>query len=292
MPEPGDFMSDYILEARNVVKTYGARGDAPVHALKNVSLGVGKGETVGLVGESGSGKTTLMRMLLAIEQPTTGEVLFRGTPRNTMDKEQLKEYFNSISAVFQNPFSSLNPRRRLWDVITERRAIERKAKKVERRERAAELVSMVGLPEDNIDRYPHQLSGGQRQRIAIARALAEDPSVIVLDEPMSALDVSISAQIANLLLDLQKDYGVGFLLIGHDMDMIRHLCHRVAVLYKGDVVEQGSVEVVMRVPRHDYTKRLLAASELTSLEIDQRHVSTRGAVTADFHRAQPPIGTH
>ncbi|NYG59860.1 ABC-type glutathione transport system ATPase component [Nocardioides daedukensis] len=282
-------MSDYILEARNVVKTYNARGAAPVHALKNVSLGVGKGETVGLVGESGSGKTTLMRMLLAIEQPTMGEVLYRGSSRNSMGKTELKEYFNNVTAVFQNPFSSLNPRRRLWDVMTERRAIERNAKKAERRERAAELTSMVGLPEEYIDRYPHQLSGGQRQRIAIARALAEDPSVIVLDEPMSALDVSVSAQIANLLLELQESYGVGFLLIGHDMDMIRHLCHRVAVLYKGDIVEEGSVDVVMRNPEHSYTKLLLAASELTSLEIGD--LSDPVARGADFRLTQP-VPTH
>ncbi|WP_162602266.1 ABC transporter ATP-binding protein [Nocardioides daejeonensis] len=282
-------MTDYILEACNVVKTYEARGAAAVHALKDVSLGVAQGETVGLVGESGSGKTTLMRMLLAIEEPTTGVVRFRGTPRNEMGKAEMKEYFNNVSAVFQNPFSSLNPRRRLWDVMTERRAIERRAKKSERRERAAELTAMVGLPEDYIDRYPHQLSGGQRQRIAIARALAEDPSVIVLDEPMSALDVSVSAQIANLLLELQENFGVGFLLIGHDMDMIRHLCHRVAVLYKGDIVEQGPVDAVMRAPEHDYTKRLLAASELTSLEIDD--LEPVESADAPFLISQP-VPTH
>ncbi len=289
MLESGGVMTDYILEACNVVKTYEARGAAAVHALKDVSLGVAQGETVGLVGESGSGKTTLMRMLLAIEEPTTGVVRFRGTPRNEMGKAEMKEYFNNVSAVFQNPFSSLNPRRRLWDVMTERRAIERRAKKSERRERAAELTAMVGLPEDYIDRYPHQLSGGQRQRIAIARALAEDPSVIVLDEPMSALDVSVSAQIANLLLELQENFGVGFLLIGHDMDMIRHLCHRVAVLYKGDIVEQGPVDAVMRAPEHDYTKRLLAASELTSLEIDD--LEPVESADAPFLISQP-VPTH
>ncbi len=261
-------MNDYILQARDVVKTYDQRGTDPVRALKGVSLGVGRAETVGIVGESGSGKTTLMRMLLGIEEPTTGDVLFRGVPRESMSAEQRKDYFNSISAVFQNPFSSLNPRRRLWDVITERRAIERRARKAERRERAAELIHMVGLPEEYVDRYPHQLSGGQRQRIAIARALAEDPSVIVLDEPMSALDVSVSAQVANLLLDLQDELGVGFVLIGHDMDMIRHLCHRVAVLFKGDIVESGDAAQVLSNPEHPYTRRLLAASELTSLDVE------------------------
>lgn len=258
-------MSALVLEARGVAKTYSPRGADVVRALTDVDFGVRRGETVGIVGESGSGKTTLMRMLLGIEQPTSGQVLFNGVDRRELDRQQQADYFNTVSAVFQNPYSSLNPRRRLWDLITERRAIERRAKRGERRDRAATLVELVGLPADFVDRYPHQLSGGQRQRVAVARALAEDPAVIVLDEPMSALDVSVSAQIANLLLQLQDDLDVGYVFIGHDMDMIRHLCHRVSVLLKGRVVESGPVEVVMAEPEHAYTRRLLAASALDSL---------------------------
>jgi ABC-type glutathione transport system ATPase component len=260
-------MKNFVLEARSVTKTYDGGAVGPVHALKAIDFGVARGETVGLVGESGSGKTTLMRMLLGIEKPTSGTVLFNGTDREHLGEDQYVEYFNAVSAVFQNPFSSLNPRRRLWDVITERRAIERRAKKGERRDRAVELVELVGLPAEFVDRYPHQLSGGQRQRVAVARALAEDPEVIVLDEPMSALDVSVSAQIANLLLELQERLDVGYVFIGHDMHMIRHLCHRVSVLFKGVMVEEGPVHEVLARPRHDYTLTLLEASELSSLEI-------------------------
>lgn len=259
-------MSEYLLEARNVDKIYTPRGRDAVHALSDVSFGVRRGEMVGLVGESGSGKTTLMRLLLGIEEPTSGSVLFRGTERSAFTSSDRREYFNSVSAVFQNPFSSLNPRRRLWDIITERRAIERRASKKERRERAAELLDHVGLPGDFADRFPHQLSGGQRQRVAIARALSEDPDVIVLDEPMSALDVSVSAQIANLLLDLQSTFGVSYIFVAHDMHMVRHMCHRTAVLLKGRIVEEGPVEAVLGAPQHDYTKSLIAASELRTLD--------------------------
>lgn len=258
-------MSEFILEGLDLTKTYSARGADPVHALADVTFGVRKGEMVGLVGESGSGKTTLMRMLLGIEQPTSGQVLFRGRDRQAFSTEERKDYFNSVSAVFQNPFSSLNPRRRLWDIITERRAIERRAGKVERRERAAELLGHVSLPEEFLDRFPHQLSGGQRQRVAIARALSEDPDVIVLDEPMSALDVSVSAQIANLLLDLQETFDVSYVFVAHDMHMVRHLCHRTAVLLKGQIVEEGPVAQVLDSPQHAYTKSLIEASELRSL---------------------------
>lgn len=255
-----------VLEARDVCKVYHPRRGEEVHALWHVDFAVGRGEMVGLVGESGSGKTTLMRMLLGIEEPTSGRVLFSGTDRHELSSAQRKDYFNSVSAVFQNPYSSLNPRRRLWDLITERRAIAHSATRSARRRRAAELLEIVALPAEFADRFPHQLSGGQRQRVAIARALAEDPKVIVLDEPMSALDVSVSAQIANLLLDLQDQFGVSYVFVAHDMHMVRHLCHRVTVLLKGDVVEEGPVAPVLGSPQHPYTRSLIAASELKSLD--------------------------
>ncbi|WP_208026152.1 ABC transporter ATP-binding protein [Amycolatopsis acidicola] len=257
-----------ILEARAVTKTYRGRDGTRTDALRGVDLAIPAGETIGLVGESGSGKTTLMRLLLGIEQPTGGSVLFRGADRRELSPARRSELHDSVSAVFQNPYSSLNPRRRLWDVITERRAIERRASRGERRERAAELLRLVGLPEDFADRHPHQLSGGQRQRIAIARALAERPAVVVLDEALSALDVSVSAQIANLLLDLQAELGVAYLFIGHDMDMVRHLCHHVTVLRRGEVVESGPVQEVTERPAAGYTRLLVEASALETLHPD------------------------
>jgi ABC-type glutathione transport system ATPase component len=262
-------MTQFVLEARSVVKTYAPRRHEEVRALAGVDFGVGRGEMVGLVGESGSGKTTLTRMLLGIETPTSGSVLFRGKDRTQFTPDDRRDYFSSVSAVFQNPYSSLNPRRRLWDIITERRAIAGNASRAQRRARAAELLEIVSLPVEFADRFPHQLSGGQRQRVAIARALSEDPDIIVLDEPMSALDVSISAQIANLLLDLQSRFGVSYLFVAHDMHMVRHLCDRVAVLLKGRIVEQGPVAEVLGNPQHQYTRDLIAASELATLEVTE-----------------------
>ncbi|MDH5291435.1 MAG: ATP-binding cassette domain-containing protein, partial [Acidimicrobiia bacterium] len=171
----------------------------------------------------------------------------------------------SVAAVFQNPYSSLDPRMRIWDAVTEQQAIERSAKKAARRDRAAALLDLVGLGAATVDRYPHQLSGGQRQRVAIARALALDPEVIVLDEPLSALDVSVSAQIVNLLLDLQERLGVTYVFVGHDLRLVRHLCHDVAVLYRGRVVEQGPALTLLDHAGHPYTDALVTASSLTTL---------------------------
>ncbi|MCW2850290.1 MAG: dipeptide transport system ATP-binding protein, partial [Marmoricola sp.] len=243
-----------------------------------------------LVGESGSGKTTLMRMLLGIETPSSGSVLFRGKDRETFSSADRRDYFSSVAAVFQNPYSSLNPRRRLWDIITERRSISGTGTKAERRARALELLDIVSLPAEFADRFPHQLSGGQRQRVAIARALSEDPSVILLDEAMSALDVSVGAQVANLLLDLQSQFGLSYIFVAHDMHMVRHLCHRVAVLLKGEIVEEGSVAEVLNAPQHVYTRSLIAASELTTLDVPLIPDIASGEILALQQRqAIPPV---
>jgi oligopeptide/dipeptide ABC transporter ATP-binding protein len=259
--------TNIVLEAQGVTKQYPSRdGSGTVHALIDVDLRVTKGRTLGLVGESGSGKTTLTRMLLDLERPTSGTVLFEGADLHRFGPAEQRRYRRLVSAVFQNPYSSLNPRMRIWDAITEQLAIEGSANKQQRKARAEELLETVGLGAARADRYPHQLSGGQRQRVAIARALAQDPEVIVLDEPLSALDVSVSAQIVNLLLQLQQDLGVTYVFVGHDLRLVKHLCHDLAVMYHGRLVEQGDAQQVLTNPAHPYTAALVAASELTSLD--------------------------
>lgn len=257
--------SDVVLRASNVTKTYSTPQGA-VHALIDVDLDVVKGRTLGLVGESGSGKTTLTRMLLDLERPSSGDVLFEGRSLHGFGTAETRRYRRLVAAVFQNPYSSLNPRMRIWDAITEQLAIEKSASKKARHARAEELLETVGLGAARADRYPHQLSGGQRQRVAIARALAQNPEVIILDEPLSALDVSVSAQIVNLLLELQVELGVTYVFVGHDLRLVRHLCHDLAVMYHGRLVEQGDAQDVLARPAHPYTAELVAASELTSLD--------------------------
>ncbi len=262
----GDAAAAVVLEARSVTKIYPAPGGGTVHALSEVSVDVRRGRTLGLVGESGSGKTTLTRMLLALESPSSGDVVFEGQALATLPASEVRRYRHAVAAVFQNPYSSLNPRMRIWDAITEQQAIEKAADKTQRRARAEELLELVGLGAATATRYPHQLSGGQRQRVAIARALGSQPEVIVLDEPLSALDVSVSAQIVNLLLDLQERLGVTYVFVGHDLRLVRHLCHDVAVMYRGRIVEQGPAVSLLDAPAHPYTAALMTASNLVSLE--------------------------
>lgn len=258
---------ELVLEATGVDKIYPAPGGVgKVHALIDVNFAVQKGRTIGLVGESGSGKTTLTRMLLNLEEPTSGSVRFEGTELSDMTAEQRRHYRHSVAAVFQNPYSSLDPRMRIWDAVTEQRAIERTGDKASRRARAIEVLEVVGLTAAMADRYPHQLSGGQRQRVAIARALSQEPEVIILDEPLSALDVSVSAQIVNLLLELQEEFGLTYVFVGHDLRLVHHLCHDVSVMYHGRLVEEGKSEQVLQRPRHHYTAALVTASDLESLE--------------------------
>lgn len=259
--------SEIVLQAKNVTKIYRVPKSDPVHALVDVDVTVERGQTLGLVGESGSGKTTLTRMLLGLEPPTEGEITFEGRELQSLDDEEMRQYRRSVAAVFQNPYSSLNPRMRIWDAISEQHAIERSKSRKGRKAHAEELLEIVGLGAATADRYPHQLSGGQRQRVAIARAIAQNPEVVILDEPLSALDVSVSAQIVNLLLDLQDRLGVTYVFVGHDLRLVRHLCHDVGVMYHGRIVEEGDTQHVLGRPTHPYTDALLAASELASLEV-------------------------
>lgn len=270
---------DIVLSTSSVSKVYPAPGGVgEVHALIDVDIEVRRGRTLGLVGESGSGKTTLTRMLLNLERPTAGSVTFEGRPLADLAGEDLLSYRHSVAAVFQNPYSSLNPRMRIWDAITEQWAIEGTGDKASRKAKAVELLDVVGLGADAADRYPHQLSGGQRQRIAIARALVQNPEVIILDEPLSALDVSVSAQIVNLLLRLQEEFGVTYVFVGHDLRLVRHLCHEIAVMYRGRIVEQGACELTLTEPSHPYTDALLAASELERLDASVTDGDTVAAI--------------
>jgi ABC-type glutathione transport system ATPase component len=262
----GGSMSPPVIEAVSATKHYSRRAAPAVTALADVSVAVEPGETVGIVGESGSGKTTLTRLLLGLEQPTSGEVRFRGQAVATLRGEDRKTFAHKVSAVFQNPYSSLDPRMRVWRAITEQQAIDGTGDQAARQRDAARLLDLVGLRPEIADRYPHQLSGGQRQRVAIARAVSQRPDVIVLDEPLSALDVSVSGQIINLLLDLRDRLHVAYVFVAHDMHLVRHLCHRVVVLERGRVVEQGSTPAVLGAPGDPYTRELIRASELKSLE--------------------------
>jgi peptide/nickel transport system ATP-binding protein len=241
-----------ILEARDVSKSYGA-----VQALQGVSLGVERGEALGIVGESGSGKSTLARLLLALEQPTAGELLYDGDVVSGRRERELRELRRNVQVVFQDPLASLDPRMRIRTAISEPlRALEIPG---DHRARVRELLEAVGLPGDAGDRYPHEFSGGQRQRIAIARALAPHPTVLIADEAVSALDVSVRAQVLNLLNRLIRELGLTLVFISHDMSVIRFMCTRVAVLYRGRLVEEGPTDEVYAAPQDDYTRELLLA---------------------------------
>jgi len=231
-----------------------------VHALDGVSFTVSAHETLGLVGESGSGKSTLGRTVLRLSPPTSGEVLFRGRDLATLSRSELRATRRHMQIVFQDPVGSLNPRLTVEQIIAEPLTIHGLTPtRVARRARVAELLAQVGLPEDALARQPHAFSGGQRQRIGIARALASRPDLVVADEPVSALDVSIQAQIVNLLADLQAAHGLAFLFVSHDLKVVRHLAHRIAVLLVGHLVELGSAAAVAERPAHPYTFALLSA---------------------------------
>jgi oligopeptide/dipeptide ABC transporter ATP-binding protein len=257
---------EVVLEARGVNKIYHAPHGGMVAALSDVDIAVHRGRTLGLVGESGSGKTTLTRLLLGLEAPTAGDVVFEGKMVAGLPPTEQRRYRHAVAAVFQNPYSSLDPRMRIWQAITEQQAIEHAGSKQERRRRGAELLYLVGLNAHVADHFPHQLSGGQRQRVAIARAISQEPEVIILDEPLSALDVSVSAQIVNLLLDLQERLGVTYVFVGHDLRLVRHLCHEVAVMYRGRIVESGPATALLDNAAHPYTAALVTASSLAALE--------------------------
>ena len=259
-----------LVEIRELVKIYtrtagffARTGDTQVRAVNGVSLDILPGETLGLVGESGCGKTTLGRMILRLIEPTSGSVRFQGEDVLAASPAKLRQLRRDMQIVFQDPFASLNPRMRIFDVLSEPwhiHGLHADDSRNLRRQRAAELLSSVGLEESALHRYPHEFSGGQRQRIGIARALALRPKFIVLDEPVSALDVSVGAQIINLLAKLQRELGLTYLFISHSMPIVRYLSTRVAVMRKGEIVELDDAERITSTPGHDYTRTLLAAT--------------------------------
>jgi ABC-type oligopeptide transport system ATPase subunit len=228
-------------------------------AVDAVSFEIARGETFGLVGESGSGKTTTGRCLLRLVEPTRGEVFFRGENVLALARTRLRNMRRHMQIVFQDPYASLNPRMRVQQIIAEPLDIHRVGTKAERRDRVAELLTLVGLDPSLHARYPHEFSGGQRQRIGLARAIALNPTFIVADEPVSALDVSVQAQVVNLLMDLQARLALTYLFIAHDLRLVEHVCSRVAVMYRGRIVEMGDTRALFASPRHPYTQALLSA---------------------------------
>ena len=255
-----------MIEARDLTKHFPlrrglfARVEGAVRAVDGVSFTIDSGRTLGVVGESGCGKSTTAKLILKLEEPTGGEIRFDGQPLAGLGAEGLRRYRRSVQAVFQDPFASLNPRMRVGQIVAEPLVTNEILDGAKVRKRVAQLLDLVGLPERAADLFPHEFSGGQRQRIAIARALALSPRLVVLDEPVSALDVSIRAQILNLLTDLQRDLGLAYLFIAHDLAAVAHMSHTIAVMYLGKIVEYGPAKTIASEPRHPYTQALFAAA--------------------------------
>jgi peptide/nickel transport system ATP-binding protein/oligopeptide transport system ATP-binding protein len=282
-----------LLEVRDLVKHYPVRSGVlrrragTVHAVDGVSFSLHPGETLGLVGESGCGKSTVARSVLRLVEPTSGRIAIDGADITRLGKAALRPVRRSMQIVFQDPFASLNPRMRAGDIVGEPLTVHGLASGEQRQARVAELFQQVGLRPDQMRNFPHQFSGGQRQRICIARALALSPRLIVCDEPVSALDVSIQAQVINLLIDLQRRHGLSYLFIAHDLAVVAHISHRVAVMYLGRIVEIAGKDELFRNPRHPYTRALLASVPLPDPRQKQPPPLVDGDVPSPVN---PPTG--
>ena len=282
-----------LLEVKDLVKHYPVRSGVlrrrvgTVHAVDGVSFSLHPGETLGLVGESGCGKSTVARSVLRLVEPTSGQIAIDGADITHLGKAALRPVRRSMQIVFQDPFASLNPRMRAGDIVGEPLAVHGLASGEQRQARIAELFQQVGLRPDQMRNFPHQFSGGQRQRICIARALALSPRLIVCDEPVSALDVSIQAQVINLLIDLQRRHGLSYLFIAHDLAVVAHISHRVAVMYLGRIVEIAGKDELFRNPRHPYTRALLTSVPLPDPRQKQPPPLVDGDVPSPVN---PPTG--
>lgn len=272
-----------ILEVRNLKKHFKVR-DGMLHAVDDVSFKLDAGKTLGVVGESGCGKSTLGRTLIHLLEPTSGEIIFEGKDISGADKKELHELRKNMQMIFQDPFSSLNPRMSVSDAIGEPLVIYQIAKnKTDYKRRVKELMDVVGLSSRLVDSYPHELDGGRRQRIGIARALALEPKFIVCDEPVSALDVSIQAQILNLMQDLQAERGFTYIFITHDMSVVRHISDDICVMYLGQVVEHSPSKELFQHSYHPYTRALLSAIPIPSLDVKRDRILLRGEITSPIN---------
>jgi oligopeptide transport system ATP-binding protein len=282
-------VTDVLLEAVNLVKHFRHGRNEVVHAVDGVSLEVRRGETLGIVGESGCGKSTLGRLLVRLHEPTRGTVRFDGTDITALSRRQLRPYRREMQMIFQDPYASLNPRKRVGQIVEDPFRIHRTLSTKQIRRRVQELLEVVGLSPDHINRYPHEFSGGQRQRIGVARALALNPQLIVADEPVSALDVSIQAQVINLLDDLQDEFDLTYVFIAHDLGVVHHVSDRIAVMYLGVVVEVGPSDPLFLQPIHPYTEALLSA--IPAIEADdvapRERIVLEGEVPSPI---DPPAG--
>jgi oligopeptide transport system ATP-binding protein len=287
-----------LIAAHDLVKHFPVRSGSlrrasseHVHAVDGVSLAVDGGETLGIVGESGCGKSTLGRLLVRLETPTSGQVIFDGVDITGYSRNALRPFRREMQIVFQDPYASLNPRKRVVQIVGDPLRIHRLGSGAEIRQRVRELLEVVGLSPSHINRYPHEFSGGQRQRIGVARALALNPRLIVADEPVSALDVSIQAQVVNLLDDLQDEFGLTYVFIAHDLGVVRHVSDRIAVMYLGVIVEQAPADVLYERPIHPYTEALLSAIPLVDTEESapppRGRIVLEGEVPSPIH---PPTG--
>ncbi len=288
-------MSQPLLEVRNLKKYFPIKGGifskaiGYVYAVDGVSFNLSEGESLGLVGESGCGKSTTARAILRLIEPTEGEILFEGKDVCKLDHEEMRSIRRDMQIVFQDPYASLDPRRTVEQIIGEPLDVFRVTTKKERKDRIAYLIQKVGLSPDHARRYPHEFSGGQRQRIGIARALALNPKLIIGDEPVSALDVSIQAQVINLLEDIQKEFKLSYIIIAHDLAVVEHVCDRIAVMYLGRIVELAKDRELYTSPLHPYTVALLSAIPVPDPNITKKRIILEGDVPSPM---RPPAGCH